>query len=1261
MTKKQISTVLGAVALAAPAALLTLFLLHNPGGIRHAEALQNSADLKIVSQRILADDCVSPPPQRIHVGQDVVICVRKTMHNNGPQGPALTQITKGTEWMGPCTIEPTSWEEQILLAVSVPVVHDEYFTINCPTPSDLWLRITNHIDLKDPEWTDPDLNNNDASTDISLYATYLADLEKVDLQVKPFYCGDSDMDGDEATGLTVAPGTGTCCDNVDNDANGYTDGRDAKCFWLGMFGLGNINEDGGWPYGDWGVDNDLDGFVDEDPPEYLAGQTCPWNGDDDCDGTSSNSWCDDFYGMYGIHVGDPQYCVDEDPKNGLDDDGDTRIDEDPANGFLGIDNDRDGMVDEDGGGRFDFNGNTVIDPCEEYPGYGLLCEEQLEGVDDDGDTEVDEDPLDSPSGDLPSPHEPHYLVKEVLRNNGPQPSVLATSWTTVDAPAWLANAKEDGFTTCTDGLDNDGDGKADGQDPQCLDPHTGEEAAGLHACNDGLDNGDGHTMGDDLIDEADSLDCGTMTEASVECDDPDDVIWDDGPSAWYVKPPSNDPQLLDYPECEQYYDDDPLHPVNKCVPCKIPMGTGPVYGYCSDLVPAFPGYCVAQDAAAAWAGWELGFVEGGVELPAGVDVAREHQFDLACEGGASLHRFSIRNGVSFTEGGIQDPNGANNERTMDMLVACTAYTDGYLTDLSGPSSSWDVEVSSAEMQAVTVNANNSGASAQDFTVTLEAQSPGLGIGGPEGMKDYDGDGWADNIEGALYSDPENAASKPESLHGAGTCSDGLDNDGWFGKDAGDLKCLDTDGDGFSDAEEAWVFGRGLNEHLDAGKIPENMQFPWTCDDNVDNDGDGSCDDDGCTAYPGVAESDSYDTDTWGDCDVHQLGNVRPPVMCGSGWQSQAGATYDVTLAGDGDLSASINIPVSAVAPGVPRAVAAGLVFHCFAPGDYPPQGIFANIKPANPHVIDLDSASEGLSTAFEGNATCANVADLRKQGWSFAPAPSNVLPINEWEEWFTGLPIANDGPNDANQVRVRKTLNVPQSCQAFFEVSYAGETIEIAQSTEYQINATGWQWGPKTLVQPTDVSIGDRVYVKNSLSLPETTSEIFAYLDLPDPILAGSYGVAYEDVGVMCEEPGDHPLFFGSQYTHADWPATCDPTLANISVNGVMEVPARDCSITGDTDGDLFADNVECYLETDPWDNCPDVWGWDDAWPLDLDKNKVITVAGDVLNYRGRISATGGPPPSPNWRQRLDLNKDNFITVAGDVLKFRGKISSTCT
>jgi hypothetical protein len=99
-----------------------------------------------------------------------------------------------------------------------------------------------------------------------------------------------------------------------------------------------------------------------------------------------------------------------------------------------------------------------------------------------------------------------------------------------------------------------------------------------------------------------------------------------------------------------------------------------------------------------------------------------------------------------------------------------------------------------------------------------------------------------------------------------------------------------------------------------------------------------------------------------------------------------------------------------------------------------------------------------------------------------------------------------------------------------------------------------------------------------------------------------------------------------------------------------------DACDTDDSDGDGFSDSIEVYLGTDPLDACPDDPS-DSAWPLDINNDGVVTVTGDVLNFRGRIGAT---PGDPNWWQRLDLNGDGVITVAGDVLSYRGKIGQTC-
>jgi len=115
---------------------------------------------------------------------------------------------------------------------------------------------------------------------------------------------------------------------------------------------------------------------------------------------------------------------------------------------------------------------------------------------------------------------------------------------------------------------------------------------------------------------------------------------------------------------------------------------------------------------------------------------------------------------------------------------------------------------------------------------------------------------------------------------------------------------------------------------------------------------------------------------------------------------------------------------------------------------------------------------------------------------------------------------------------------------------------------------------------------------------------------------------------------------------------------APITVNGIQIPPGGSES---DSDGDAFFTSIEQYVGTDPLDACPDVVGADDAWPLDINMSKTLTVVGDVLMYAGRIGSTGGPPPSPNWWGRLDLNVSGTITVVGDVLLYAGKIGTSCT
>ncbi|GAG24666.1 unnamed protein product, partial [marine sediment metagenome] len=251
-----------------------------------------------------------------------------------------------------------------------------------------------------------------------------------------------------------------------------------------------------------------------------------------------------------------------------------------------------------------------------------------------------------------------------------------------------------------------------------------------------------------------------------------------------------------------------------------------------------------------------------------------------------------------------------------------------------------------------------------------------------------------------------------------------------------------------------------------------------------------------------------DPDSFADCSIHQLGGVRPPVMCAAGWGGQAsidypGATYEVYLTGDGDLTVRVNIPMHDLT-GTPSLVIGELGFHCFAPGGYPRQELKATIQPLDEHVLDLAPWNEEVLYGFEGSATCTGgVVDLQLQDWMFAPAPPQIFPALGWYTPTTEKVIYNAGPNSANKVRVRKTLNVPWLCQGSVTVAYANETISITGGTQYDAGS-GWTDGPAEL---TGLPIDHIVYVLGAPPwlLSEDQPELLAYFEPVDSLGVGQY------------------------------------------------------------------------------------------------------------------------------------------------------------
>jgi hypothetical protein len=130
--------------------------------------------------------------------------------------------------------------------------------------------------------------------------------------------------------------------------------------------------------------------------------------------------------------------------------------------------------------------------------------------------------------------------------------------------------------------------------------------------------------------------------------------------------------------------------------------------------------------------------------------------------------------------------------------------------------------------------------------------------------------------------------------------------------------------------------------------------------------------------------------------------------------------------------------------------------------------------------------------------------------------------------------------------------------------------------------------------------------------------------------------------GDACDPDDDGDLW----YDITEWKAGSDAKSA-------ASTPAG--NVNTDTDNDLFKDNLEIFLGTDPNDNCPDN-STDDAWPLDISMDKVVRMD-DVLNFAGKLKQQ---TCQAGYSKRLDFSGDGVLRM-DDVLNFAGKLKQTCT
>jgi hypothetical protein len=289
-----------------------------------------------------------------------------------------------------------------------------------------------------------------------------------------------------------------CNDGLDNDGDGDIDADDDGCS-TGLDGETNCSD---------GIDNDGDGWIDELDVECEGNDSNEDGLDVDFDVTCTNGVDDDNDGW--IDADDPD-CADggDDEVGGF---GTTACND-------GIDNDGHGDVDSDDFYCFD---NGALEDSEQ-PEFATECQD---GIDND----------DTNSGLLDN------YIDEF------DPACETGRFFEENKLIWEAGDLQGGFpgTECYDGVDNDGDGAMDAEDPGCWNPDFDYEPDGFlndegvdqgTGCTDGLDeDADGWIDGLDPdcqardVDAQDEVGLGTTecndgadndSDTFVDADDPD--------------------------------------------------------------------------------------------------------------------------------------------------------------------------------------------------------------------------------------------------------------------------------------------------------------------------------------------------------------------------------------------------------------------------------------------------------------------------------------------------------------------------------------------------------------------------------------------------------------------------------------------------------------------------------------------------------------------------------------------------------------------
>jgi len=787
--------------------------------------------------------------------------------------------------------------------------------------------------------------------------------------------------------------TPTCDDDLDNDADGWTDLDDPIC----VSPDGEEDDGFGSTECNDGFDNDEDLLVDSVDPDCTAA-------DVDSEGIIPVSTCEDGLDNDGdgwIDAADPACDTPDDEEddglgapecnNGLDDDLDGFVDsDDPDCGSAQDDGENTPVLgcengqDDDGDGWTDAEDPDCLAGSDET-GFGPTdCND---GLDNDGDGFSDSTDPDCVSAQQDS--EDPLPCFDFLDNDG-------DGWIDAADPDCAVGINETGLIggACNDGLDNDGDGFVDAEDTGCQDALDTEE---LNACDDGLDNdGDGWTDLDDAgcadADGDDETDDGS-TQCNDEIDNDGDGDIDEADANCLTG--ADD---AEGPECDDGVDNDGdgwtdlldgacVDPTDDAEAELMPTA-------CSDgLDNDFDGFIDSLDPQC----------DDGAdpsEDPACVDT-----FDNDGDGWVDFADPGCADALDDTEGGLANlgecSDGVDNDTDGDVDgadVDCTDAADDSETplcsdgldndgdgwvDLDDPGCNND-PLTDAEVSVPASECND--LLDNDSDGLIDSDDPECDDGFDDGedpacddQSDNDGDGWVDLDDPGCALDP---AGEDEGGLSATQCNDGTDNDTDGNVDADDADCTD----GFDDNESTVACNNGADDDgdgwvdladpgcgLDPSGLDEGGIGTTECNDGINNEPLGPTND---------FLADSLDPDcTDGFDDNEGL------AACGNGVDDDADGWVDLGDPGcEGDTQDEDEGGFS--------------TFACNDNADNDADGL---VDSADPECVDAFSPDEG-------GDPCADSVDNDLDGWTDTADPD--CSVLGREAGFDASVQCNDGADN---------------------------------------------------------------------------------------------------------------------------------------------------------------------------------------------------------------------------------------------------------